>query len=39
MSTNQPEKKDNRAAWVIGAFAIVIVAIATYMNYGGHHFG
>jgi hypothetical protein len=39
MSTDEPGKKDKRTPWIIAAFAIILAAIATYMNYGGHHFG
>ena len=41
MSTDDPEKRDNKTAWIIGGLAIILVAIATYMNYGPstHHVG
>ena len=41
MSKNEPSKRDNKAAWIIGGLAIVLVAIATYMTYGPrtHHVG
>ena len=38
--SNDPGQRDNKAAWIIGVLAIVLVAFATYLNYGGgYHFG
>jgi hypothetical protein len=31
---NDPGETEKLTPWVIGAFAIVLFAIATYMNYG-----
>jgi hypothetical protein len=40
MSTNEPDRSERKTPWVIGILAIVIFAIATYLNYGGSiHFG
>jgi hypothetical protein len=40
MSDNEP-RKDKRAPLIIGGIAIALIAVATYMNYGGtrHHVG
>jgi hypothetical protein len=35
MSTSQPKKPESKTPWIIGAFAIIVFAIATYMNFGG----
>ena len=39
MSDNEPVKSDKKVQWIIGGLAILLVAAATYMNYGGgtHH--
>ena len=31
---SDPDKMEKLTPWVIGAFAIVLFAVATYMNYG-----
>ena len=31
---NDPGKQETLTPWVIGAFAVVVFVIATYMNYG-----
>jgi hypothetical protein len=32
---SEPDKEEKLTPWVIGVFAIVVFALATYMNYGG----
>jgi hypothetical protein len=37
---SDPNKIEKLTPWVIGAFAIVLFAVATYMNYGNSlHWG
>jgi hypothetical protein len=35
---SNPDKEEKWTPWVIGAFAIVVFAVATYMNYGREFF-
>jgi hypothetical protein len=39
MSKNESKKPEKLTPWIIAVVAIVLVAIATYMNYGPRHFG
>jgi hypothetical protein len=32
---NDPNKQEKLTPWVIGALAVALFAIATYLNYGG----
>ena len=34
LQNNESNKQDNVAPWIIGILAVIVVGIATYMNYG-----
>jgi hypothetical protein len=38
MQDTGPGKEENLTHWVIGAFCVVMIALGTYMSYGGFQF-